>query len=213
MEVDTLLAKIHPMMSSTTFIPTGQGEEYWRYLVNRIEELRLPEDNFNLLESNCAGAWRTEYGIYERLLRRSRLPRSQEQIDTALRHKAFEEQWNLYIECRAHLERLAKQDVLTANVAEYLGLEEGDLGSPSVADSRFGDGRRPDWREVAARLSTARGKLERMTPEERLAMPMIISLRRLNAAFVELKASHRALEQRVAELECNNIEVKPAHAA
>ncbi len=213
MEIDTLLAKIHPMMSSTTFIPAGQGEEYWRYLVNRIEELRRPEDTFEILPSNCAGAWQMAFGIYERLLRRSRLPRSQEQIDTALRHKAIEEQWNEYVECRAHLERLAKQDVLTPNIAEYLGLKDGDLDSPAAKDSRFNDGRRSDWRDVFQRLSTVRGKLERMTPEEKQAIPMIMSLRRMSAALVEMQAKYSALEQRIVELESKHIHETAAQAA
>jgi hypothetical protein len=199
---DAFVAKINTAMSANLFIAGPDAEHYWHELLCKIEELRRPEDNFSLPPSNAADAWKMAFAIFERLRYRSRLPRSEEQINNALRAQEMERVYNEYLDNLAHLVTLARRDVLSKETLQYLGLREGDLASPAVVDNNTrGDGRRPDWQEVAYRVSGARSRFERMSREEKLAIPLVMAARRSAAGLQEMQERYSALEQRFNELE------------
>jgi hypothetical protein len=196
------LAKIDAAMRASLFISGPDAEHYWHELLCKIQELRRPGDSFHIPEPNAAGAWSMAFAIYERLRDRSRLPRSPEQISNALRNQEMERVYNEFLDNLAHLVTLTKRDVLDKQTLSYIGLREGDLASPAVVDQNSrGDGRRSDWQEVAYRVSGARGRWERMTREEKLAIPLIMSARRTEAALQKMQEKHSELEQRYNELE------------
>ena len=81
---DALLAKMDRQMSRQYIHNWTTAEEYWHKLIRRIESLRLPGDEFEIVTPNCFGAWQMAFAIYEKLRDRSRLPRSEKQISDAL---------------------------------------------------------------------------------------------------------------------------------
>ena len=68
-------------------------------------------------------------------------------------------------------------------------------------------------RKCLSALMARAEKLEPMTPEEKLEIPIMMSLRRMSAALVEMQAKYSALEQRIVELESKHIHETAAQAA
>jgi hypothetical protein len=199
---DAFLSKVNAQMSVSPFMSGPDAEHHWHSLLCKIEQLRRPGDTFHIPEPNAAGAWGMAFAVYERFRDRSRLPRSPEQISNALRNQEMERVYNEFLDNLAHLVTLTKRDVLDKQTLSYIGLREGDLASPAAVDNNTrGDGRRPDWQDVAYRVSGARGRWERMSREEKLAMPLVMSSRRTEAALQKMEEKYNALEQRCNELE------------
>ncbi len=213
MNEDAYLAKINAQMSVNQFVVGPTAEDFWRQLIARIDNLRRPDDTFELMPSNAAGAWNAAWAVYIKLRDRDRIPHSQEQINKALRHKAFEEQWNEYISELPRFVTLVQRERLSQEMLAYLGLKPNDLDDPTFGgDPRF-DGRRPDWREISARIRGARYRFEHMSEPEKLNVPTVTALRRTEAALREIQAKYSALEQRIAAVESKYIEATAAKAA
>jgi hypothetical protein len=194
------LIKADALMRNTQWLNGPTAESFWSALVGEIANLQRDGDKFTIPPMTSPYAWRGAFEIYGRLRDRAETPPDPAIIAEANRTAASEAGWNQYLADRQKILGYARSEQLSEDAAQYIGLQRGDLASPVTTDPEArmrGGGRRPDWEEIADRLSCAIARWEAMPPSERRSIPIIMAARRADAATARL-------EQRLAALEANS---------
>jgi hypothetical protein len=166
----------------------------------RLEVLRLSEEGETvpIPAPNEPEAWSKLYHVYRTLKKR------ETDSDPAATVKAenaaqTEREWNSFMHERAvFLEWLAREPI-SSDLKAYIGLLPTDLESPVIesGDERFYGARRPDWREISSRMSSASWKLRNMSVLEKARVPDIMAGRRLVDAVNEIRDQLKTFEQKL----------------
>jgi hypothetical protein len=188
------LVAANRLMDGMQYLAGPASENLYNHLLMAVRGL---DDEVALPFWTEPYAWRRTYKIY-RILKQRQANKPPDNAAMA----AFSAAWSKYIQLRGEFFQLIRKDELSNTDALYLGLQPGDLDSPTTNDldeqARYGVARHPKWRERADRIESALAKWESMTLAERASVP-----EKMMALRAEAKA--RGLEKRLVELESRGI--------
>jgi hypothetical protein len=183
------------MMTNNQFVIGPSAENIVHHLHVAIDRLKRPGDQFELVDINVPYAWRNSWWpIFERLRERDRRPPEPVAVAASTQRANEDREWNQFVNNRVKFRYLIQRDGITEDQFAYLGLQPGDLDSPTSSDPKamqFAGGKRLDWVEVAGRIAAAM-RWEIMDNIEKRGIPTIMKARRL--------------ERRIADLESQNVQ-------
>jgi hypothetical protein len=212
----------HRRLSTVKFISGDVDIALFEDLKSRIETLKDPDERLpsDAVQYQEADAWSKVYSWYTRLKKRAAVDRDPAATVKAENAAQTEREWNGFMHERAvFLEWLAREPI-SADLKAYIGLLPTDLESPVIesGDERFYGARRPDWREISSRMSSASWKLRNMSVLEKARVPDIMAGRRLvdavNSISDKLKTFEDKLEWldgRLAAVESKSIDRTKHH--
>jgi hypothetical protein len=166
----------------------------------RLEVLRLSEgETVPIPAPNEPEAWQRLYKIWRALKQRRETDNDPAETVKAEQSAAVEREWNAFMFQRAEFLSWLAREPISADLKEYVGLLPTDLESPVIetGDERFRGARRPDWRDIASRLSSAFWKLRQMSVLEKARVPDIMTGRRLASVVAEHEERLKAIEEKL----------------
>jgi hypothetical protein len=188
------LNAVNRLMSGLEWLNGPAAENNYHHLTCAISQLRRDGDVFVVPEPNTPYAWREAWTIYLRLRARAQIPPAAEKIAEGARALEVSKLWNTFLIERQDLLDQARYGGLDEDAHRYLGLHPADLGpvmSSDPEDARY-DGRRRDWRSVAARISLALGRWNNMSKDDKRQIPGLVArakVAKLEKELADLRAS------------------------
>lgn len=196
-------------LKSAEFLSAPTDVASFERLRLEIEALRLPTERVEMPSAFEAGAWAKAFSIYRQLKRR-RQNEAAAPAPEAINKAQQERDWNAYLAARVAFLAYLRQNPISADMCEYVCLEQDDLAEPTIGgdDERFAGCPHPEWRNRFTRIEAAHFRLRTMTMAERAAVPSVMEGRRLIAAVEALQKSIKSidakqewLDQRISTLE------------